>query len=87
MAPSPEEMTQEQLRAIRARLEEPPPLLALAERHRGSTALAEYLKRLQDDRIALVNEVDRLRGELSEENTPQTAQAPNNRGAQRPITG
>lgn len=71
MAAPPEEMTQEQLRAIRARLEEPPPLLALAERHRGSTALAEYLKRLQDDRIALVDEVDRLRGELSEQNTRQ----------------
>jgi septal ring factor EnvC (AmiA/AmiB activator) len=71
VASGPEEMTPEQLLAIRARLEEPPPLLALAERHQGSTALAQYLKRLQDDRIALVDEVDRLRSELAEQNTPK----------------
>ena len=59
-----EEMDPASLEAIRARLEEPPPLLALAERHRGTTALTEYLARLQADRIALVDEVDRLRAEL-----------------------
>lgn len=57
-------MSPELLAAIRARLDEPPPLLALAQRHRGGTALAEYLERLQHDRIALVDEVDRLRAEL-----------------------
>lgn len=59
------EMSPELLAAIRARLDEPPPLLALAQRHRGATALAEYLGRLQQDRIALVDEVDRLRAELA----------------------
>jgi septal ring factor EnvC (AmiA/AmiB activator) len=63
----PDKMSPELLRAIRARLDEPPPLLALAERHRGQTALAEYLERLQKDRIALVDEVDRLRAELAQE--------------------
>jgi hypothetical protein len=52
------------LEAIRARLDEPPPLLALVERHHGTTALSEYLARLRDDRIALVDEVDRLREAL-----------------------
>jgi uncharacterized small protein (DUF1192 family) len=60
-----EEMSKEQLEAIRARLEEPPPLIALAERSPGRTALVEYLARLSDDRIALVEEIDRLRAELA----------------------
>lgn len=60
----PEELSREQLEAIRIRLDEPPPLLALAERNHGRTPLGEYLRRLQDDRIALVDEVDRLRAEL-----------------------
>ncbi|GAC1364168.1 MAG: hypothetical protein NVSMB32_06420 [Actinomycetota bacterium] len=62
--PEPEEMPQELLMAIRARLDEPPPLIALAERNQGSTALIEYLRRLQEDRIALVDEIDRLRAEV-----------------------
>jgi hypothetical protein len=62
-----DEMSEEVLRAIRARLDEPPPLIALAERHRGGTALFEYLTRLQQDRIALVDEVDRLRRTLEED--------------------
>jgi hypothetical protein len=62
---SDSEMSEEQLTAIRARLGEPPPLLALAELHPGRTALIEYLGRLQDDRIALMEEIDRLRAELS----------------------
>ena len=61
---TPEEMDPATLEAIRARLEEPPPLLALAQRHHGTTALSEYLARLRADRIALVDEVDRLRAEL-----------------------
>jgi hypothetical protein len=65
-----EEMSDELLRAIRARLDEPPPLIALAERQRNRTALFEYLTRLQQDRIALVEEVDRLRAELAHEDTP-----------------
>ncbi|HLI57815.1 MAG TPA: hypothetical protein VKY26_12385 [Actinomycetota bacterium] len=59
-----DEMDPATLEAIRARLEEPPPLLALAGRHQGTTALTEYLARLLADRIALVDEVDRLREEL-----------------------
>ena len=46
-----------------------PPLLALAERNQGPTALIEYLRRLQDDRIALVDEVDRLRAETAEQDS------------------
>jgi hypothetical protein len=46
----PDELSDEALQAIRARLEEPPPLT-----------------RLQQDRMALVDEVDRLRAELAEE--------------------
>lgn len=61
-----EEISPELLAAIRARLDEPPPLLVLAQRHQGATALAEYLERLQQDRIALVDEVDRLRAELAQ---------------------
>lgn len=64
---NPDEMTQEQLASIRARLDEPPPPLVLAERKGGQTALAEYLARLQADRIALVDEVDRLRAEMGPE--------------------
>lgn len=42
-------MSEEQLAstAIRARLAEPPPLLALAERNQAPTALAVYLRRLE----------------------------------------
>jgi DNA-binding transcriptional MerR regulator len=61
----PDEMSYDQLTAIRARLDEPPPLLALAERNRGLTALTEYLRSLQEDRVALVEEVDRLRAEMA----------------------
>jgi hypothetical protein len=61
---APEEMDPATLEAIRARLDEPPPLLALVERHQGTTALSEYLARLRDDRIALVDEVDLLREAL-----------------------
>ena len=64
VAEADEEMSPDQLASIRARLEEPPPLLALAERNHGRTALAEYIARLQQDRIALVDEVDRLRAEV-----------------------
>ena len=60
----PDEMSPELLQAIRARLDEPPPWLALAERRRGRTALFKYLDRLQRDRISLVEEVDPLRAEL-----------------------
>ena len=69
----PDEMSPELLQAIRARLDEPPPLLALAERHRGQTALVEYLERLQKDRIALVEEVDRLRADLAQEGLLKSA--------------
>jgi hypothetical protein len=61
-----EEMSDDQLAAIRARLGEPPPLIALAARNNGRTALVEYLAMLRDDRIRLVDEVDRLRAELTE---------------------
>ena len=61
----PEEMSRDQMNAIRARLDEPPPLLALAERKRGPTALTEYLRLLQEDRVALVEEIERLRAEIA----------------------
>lgn len=64
------EMSEAQLAAIRARLDEPPPLIALAERNRGTTALNEYLKCLSDDRIALAQEVTRLREELKGRGLP-----------------
>jgi len=57
-------MTNEQLTAIRARLDEPPPVIALAGRNHGVTPLVEYLAQLREDRIALVEEIDRLRDEL-----------------------
>jgi hypothetical protein len=92
----PEEMTKEQLEAIRARLSEPPPLIALAELHPGRTALVEYLARLQDDRIALVEEIDRLRAESADERgSPGEPQWPEgalrsghqDAGADMPTTG
>ena len=58
------EMTNEQLTAIRARLDEPPPIIALAGRNHGVTPIVEYLALLREDRIALVEEIDRLRAEL-----------------------
>ena len=66
-----EAMSEKQLAAIRARLAEPPPMLALAERNQGPTALTVYLRRLQDDRIALVDEVDRLRAEVADHGLPR----------------
>lgn len=62
-----EAMSEEQLAAIRARLAEPPPLRALPERNQGRTALSVYLLRLENDRVALVDEVDRLRAEVTED--------------------
>ena len=66
------EMGEDQLAAIRARLAEPPPTIALAARNHGFTPLVEYLALLQEDRIALVDEVDRLRAELAEEESGQS---------------
>lgn len=53
-----------QLTAIRARLDEPPPVLALAGRNQGLTALTAYLALLRDDRIQLMEEIDRLKAEM-----------------------
>jgi hypothetical protein len=58
-----DEMSEEQLSAIRARLDEPPPVIALAGRNHGITPLVEYLALLRNDRIRLVDEIDRLRAE------------------------
>ena len=60
-----DEMTEEQLSAIRARLDEPPPVIALAGRNHGVTPLVEYLALLRNDRIVLVEEIDRLRAEIT----------------------
>lgn len=68
----PQQMSHELLNAIRARLDEPPPLLALAERKQGPTALTEYLRLLQEDRVALVEEVERLRAEIAGQAGEQT---------------
>ncbi|MDP9072776.1 MAG: hypothetical protein M3N98_01155 [Actinomycetota bacterium] len=66
----PVEMSQEELTAIRARLDEPPPLITLTLRNHGTTALSEYLARLREDRISLVDEVDRLRAEQADRSRP-----------------
>jgi hypothetical protein len=58
------EISETQLNAIRARLDEPPPVIALAGRNHGLTPIVEYLAMLRDDRIRLVDELDRLRAEL-----------------------
>jgi len=59
------EMSEDQLTAIRARLDEPPPVIALAGRNHGITPLVEYLALLRNDRVMLVEEIDRLRAEIS----------------------
>ena len=82
-----EAMSEATLRAIRARLDEPPPLLALAERRGGTTALAEYLARLQQDRIALVDELDRLRAELGTPTAPPSPPAAQRHASSLPDAG
>jgi hypothetical protein len=62
-----DQMTNAQLRAIRARLDEPPPVIALAGRNHGLTPIVEYLALLRQDRIQLVDELDRLRAEIAGE--------------------
>jgi hypothetical protein len=64
MEPS-EEIDDAQLEAIRARLDEPPPVISLASRNHGLTPLVEYLALLREDRIKLVDEIDRLRAEIN----------------------
>lgn len=49
-----------QLEAIRARLDEPPPVI-----NNGITPIVEYLNLLRHDRIQLVDELDRLRAEMT----------------------
>ena len=58
-------MSDEQLAAIRARLDEPPPVIALAGRNQGLTPIAAYLTLLREDRLQLVDEIDRLRLEMA----------------------
>lgn len=53
-------MSDDNLAAIRARLDEPPPPIVLVGRNRGLTPIETYLRLLQEDRINLVNEIDRL---------------------------
>lgn len=65
-----DEMSDEQLAAIRARWDEPPPVIALAGRNRGITPMVEYLALLREDRIDLVDEIDRLRAEINGESPP-----------------
>ena len=62
---SPDQISDEELKAIRARLDEPPPVIALAGRNHGLTPIVEYLALLRQDRIMLVNELDRLRAEIT----------------------
>jgi len=51
--------------AIRARLDEPPPVISLASRNHGFTPIVEYLSLLRQDRIMLIDELDRLRAEIT----------------------
>ena len=56
----------DRLAALRARLDEPLPPLALVGRNHGLTAISSYLALLRDDRIQLTEEIDRLRcGQLA----------------------
>ena len=57
----PEEMSQERLAEIKARLAERPPFRAVAKG--GQSPVGEYLTRLRNDQIELVREVERLRAE------------------------
>jgi hypothetical protein len=64
------EMTSAQLAAIRARLDEPPPVIALAGRKQGLTPIVEFIALLREDRIQLVDEIDRLRAEMEATGDP-----------------
>jgi hypothetical protein len=69
-------MSDQQLASIRARLDEPPPVIALAGRNQGLTPIVAYLTLLREDRIQLVDEIDRLRSELAEgDAVPVSSQA------------
>jgi hypothetical protein len=68
-----DEISEEQLTAIRARLDEPPPVIALAGRNHGVTPLVEYLALLRNDRIMLVEEIDRLRAEICGSNASEVS--------------
>jgi len=59
-----DEFGDDQLAVLRARLDEPPPPLALVGRNHGLTAISSYLALLRDDRIQLTEAIDRLRSEL-----------------------
>lgn len=61
MDPPRDGLDEDQLAAIRARLNEPPPMLALAGRNHGLTAITAYLALLKNGRIHLVEEIDRLK--------------------------
>jgi hypothetical protein len=56
-------MSDDHLATIRARLNEPPPPIVLAGRNRGLTPLETYLRLLHEDRLNLVDEIDRLKAE------------------------
>lgn len=62
-------MNDEQLSVIRARLDEPPPIIALAGRNRGLTPIVEYISLLRENRINLVNEIDRMKIEMAGKST------------------
>jgi hypothetical protein len=44
-------------------IDEPPPLIARVARNRGLTPIQTYLRLLQDDRIDLNDEVNRIKGQ------------------------
>ena len=62
-----EEMSDERLAEITARLAESPPFVALTGSKRGSTPVASYISVLRSGEIDLVNEIERLKAELEAE--------------------
>jgi hypothetical protein len=71
-----EEMSDERLAEITARLAEPPPFVALTGTKRGRTPVASYISVLRSDQIDLVSEIERFKAELEAERRPLMAPMP-----------
>lgn len=65
-----EEMSDERLAEITARLAEPPPFVSLTGSKRSRTPVASYISVLRNDQIDLVSEIERLKAELEAERRP-----------------
>jgi hypothetical protein len=58
------ELSGERLAEIRAQLDQPPPIRAVAASNYDKSPVASYLNLLRDNQMDLVNEIDRLKAEL-----------------------